>query len=77
MGSWLNSVIGAPVTTTVRSISTEVSVGWRDGLDRESVANLDNVQLIDRADLLRRIGQVQPATMHAICRALAVATGCD
>lgn len=76
MGGHLNSVMAAPVTTTIRGISTEVPIGPQDGIRRESVANLDNVQLVDHADLFRRVGRARPITMEAICAALAIATGC-
>jgi len=76
LGALLNSVIAAPVTSTIRALSTEVSVGPEDGVRRDSVANLDNVQLVARARLIRRVGRVRPATMTALCGALAIAVGC-
>jgi mRNA interferase MazF len=76
LGAVLNAVIAAPVTSTIRALSTEVSVGPEDGVRRESVANLDNVQLVARARLIRRVGRARPATMTAICSALSIAAGC-
>jgi len=76
LGAVLNAVIAAPVTSTIRALSTEVSVGPEDGVRRESVANLDNVQLVARARLIRRVGRARPATMTAICAALSIAAGC-
>ncbi|MFI5267986.1 MAG: type II toxin-antitoxin system PemK/MazF family toxin [Chloroflexota bacterium] len=76
MGRVLNAVIGAPVTSTVRGLSTEVHVGVEDGVRLESVANLDNMQLVARSRLVRRIGRATPSTMSAICDALAIAVGC-
>jgi mRNA interferase MazF len=76
LGRYLHSVIVGPVTSTIRGVSTEVAVGASDGVARSSVVNLDNVQLLDRARLHRRVGLARPATMSAICRALATATGC-
>lgn len=77
MGGLLRAVIGAPVTSTVRNVSTEVPVGPEDGVRIESVANLDNVQLVARARLVRRVGRVRPSTVKAICGALCIAAGCD
>jgi mRNA-degrading endonuclease toxin of MazEF toxin-antitoxin module len=57
-------------------VSTEVAVGASDGLRVESVANLDNVQLVPRDRLRRRVGRAQPATMERICRAMAIAVDC-
>jgi len=77
MGRLLHAVIGAPVTSTVRGLSTEVRVGPEDGVRTESVANLDNLQLVARARLLRRVGRARQSTMSAICNALSIAAGCD
>jgi mRNA interferase MazF len=77
LGSLLHSVIGAPVTTTIRGLSTEVRLTPEDGLRAQSVANLDNVQLVARAHLVRRVGRVRPVTLGAICEALSIAAGCD
>lgn len=77
LGRLLHSVIVAPVSSMVRGLSTEVAVGAEDGLRVPSVANLDNVQLVARVRLGRRIGRARPTTMEAICEALAIATGCD
>lgn len=76
LAALLNAVIVAPITSTVRGVSTEVSVGAADGVRRESVANLDNVQLLARSRLVRRVGRARRATMAAICTALNTATGC-
>ena len=73
----LRAVIVAPITSTVRGLSTEVSVGAEDGVRHESVANLDNVQLIARTRLIRRVGRARRATMAAICVALESAVGCS
>jgi mRNA interferase MazF len=73
----LSSVIGAPVTSTIRGLSTEVPVGHEDGVRHASVANLDNMQLVARSRLTRRVGRVRSATLAALCQALDVATGCE
>lgn len=77
MAALLHSVIVAPVTSTVRGLSTEVQVGPADSVRVISVANLDNVQLVARARLIRRVGRAQASTMSAICAALATAVDCD
>ncbi|HEV8636396.1 MAG TPA: type II toxin-antitoxin system PemK/MazF family toxin [Chloroflexota bacterium] len=77
MGRLLRAVIAAPVTSTVRGLSTEVPVGPEDGVRAESVANLDNLQLVARARLVRRVGRARQSTISAICNALSIAAGCD
>ncbi len=76
LGRLLRSVIVAPVTSTVRGLSTEVPLGRDDGIRQPSVANLDNVQLISSDRFRRRIGQAQPTTMEALCAALTTAVAC-
>lgn len=76
MGRYLQAVLVAPVTSTVRGISTEVPVGPDDGVRVTSVANLDNTQLVAVARLQRRVGRARAETMAAVCHALAVAVDC-
>jgi mRNA interferase MazF len=73
----LNAVIVAPVTSTIRQIPTEVQLGADEGLLQESVANFDNVQLVPKRWLIRRIGRLGPAKLRAACEALTQATGCS
>jgi mRNA interferase MazF len=77
MGALLHAVIAAPVTSTIRGLSTEVAIGPDDGVRLESVVNVDNVQLVARSRLVKKVGQVSPSTMMDICRALSIAVACD
>jgi mRNA interferase MazF len=72
----LHTVMVAPITSTIYGAPSEVLVGPDEGLKRTSAVNLDHVQTVERARLVRYIGSVPPARMAAVCRALAVATGC-
>lgn len=76
MGNILHSVICAPITSRVRGLSTEVALGAEAGLVRDSVANLDNLFLLRRSRLVRRLGRAPGSAMEATCEALAIATGC-
>ena len=76
VGRLLTAVIAAPVTSTIRGVSTEVRLGVEDGFGVDCVANLDNVQLVARSRLVRRVGRARPATMETICAALATAVDC-
>jgi mRNA interferase MazF len=73
----LHTVLVAPITSTIRGLPSEVSVGTSEGLKHESVVNLDHIQTIERAHLSRYIGNLSKEKMRAVCRAIAVATGCD
>lgn len=73
----LHTVMVAPITSTIRGAPGEVRVGPREGLKGESAVNLDHVQTVERARLAGFIGHVGPEKMREVCRALAVAVGCD
>ncbi len=75
MGRLLHSVIVGPITATVRGLSTEVPVGPDDGVPRPSVVNLDNIQLLPRERLVRRVGMIGPSRMEEICHAVVTAIG--
>src|SRR5438876_5489139 len=73
----LHAVIAAPITSTIRGLSTEVAVGMDDGVRHNSVANLDNVQLVARSRLSHRVGRATSATMASIRVALNRAVACE
>ena len=73
----LHTVMVAPITSTLRGAPSEVVVGVDEGLKHVSAVNLDHVQTVAKSQLRRRLGQASPATMRAVCRALAIAIGCQ
>lgn len=76
IASRLTRVVVAPVTSTVRDIATEVPVGQAEGVREGSVANLDNLQLLDVDRLLRRAGRVSEGRWSEFCRAVAKMMSC-
>ena len=70
---YLNKVIVAEVTSTIRGIPQEVSLGRREGLPHPSVANLDNVHVVPKALLSDRIGELGGARNREVKRALGYA----
>lgn len=76
LGRILHSVIVGPVTSTVRGLNTEVELTAADGVRKPSVVNLDSLQLVPRARLLRRVARATPTTLAGICAAAAEAIGC-
>lgn len=73
----LHTVLVAPITSTIRGLPSEVVVGVEEGLKHDSAANLDHIQTIERSRLTRFVGHVGNDKMRQVCRAIAVATGCD
>ncbi len=68
--SYLSRVLVAEVTTTIRAIPQEVSLGRREGLPRPCVANLDALRTIPRACLDEPIGAVAARRHIEVKRAL-------
>ncbi len=73
----LSRVLVAPITRTIRGIPTEVRFDQADGMPKECVASFDNLRQISRAFLGEPITSLSGPRMHEVCRALAIATGCD
>ena len=73
----LQTVTVAAVTSTLRGSPTEVELGPAEGLKQTSCVNLCNLFTVRQKDLTMFVGTVGPAKMVEVCRALAVANGCD
>ncbi|MGI8677254.1 MAG: type II toxin-antitoxin system PemK/MazF family toxin [Jatrophihabitans sp.] len=59
----------APITSTVRGLRSEVIVGQRNGLDHDSVVNLDSITTVPRDLLLRPIGALLEQQEYELTRA--------
>jgi mRNA interferase MazF len=73
----LHSVTVAPITSTVRSIPTEVVLTEADGLPSTWVANFDNIQTVPKSDIGDRIAQLPRRKMKEAAAALSFALGFD
>lgn len=67
----------AYVTRTIRGIPIEVRLGEDDGMATECVVNLDNLRTVSQTLLGDPITSLSGPRMHEVCKALAIATGCD
>ena len=74
---FLDTVMVAPITSTVRGAPSEVAVGIDEGLKRDSAVNLDHVQTVDKNRLQHFVGSLDASKMRQVCRALAIAAGCS
>ncbi len=59
----------APITSTVRGLRSEIPVGRRNGLEHDSVVNLDSIATVPREALLRPLGALLQAQEHDLTRA--------
>ena len=71
--AYLNKVIVAEVTRTIRGIPQEVEVGRREGLPARSVVNMDNVHVVPVAQLSECIGRLAAGREADIQRAVGYA----
>jgi mRNA interferase MazF len=55
---YLSRVSVAPITSTIRGLSTEVPVGRHNGLDHESVVSCDNIVTVPAVRLGRHLGHL-------------------
>src|SRR5271169_3665198 len=67
----------APITTTVRGLSTEVPLGPANGLDHDCVVSCDNIVTVPKTALGRQIGYLLPAQEAALTAAIQAAFDLD
>ena len=73
----LQTVTVAAITRTLRGSPTEVDLDLAEGLKTRCCVNLTNVFTVRQADLSSFVGTVGAEKMRRVCRALAIATGCE
>jgi mRNA interferase MazF len=73
----LNTVTVAPITTTIRGLSTEVPLGVGNGLATASVVSCDNVTTIPKAALGEQIGSLLDPQEPALSEAISAAFDLD
>jgi len=73
----LNSVTIAPITSTIRSIPTEVILTKDDGLPSTCAANFDNIQTVPKGNIGDRIARLTARRMREAAAAVSFALGFD
>ena len=73
----MTKVTIAPITSTVKGLSSEVPLDIRNGLDHPCVASLDNIVTIPVAALGRTIGYLSMEQEVALARAMVLAFDLD
>lgn len=69
----MTKVTIAPITSTVKGLSSEVRVGPDNGLDHECAVALDNVVTVPRERLGRTVGYLSAAQELELARAVVLA----
>ena len=76
--SFLTGITVAPITTTIRGISSEVLLTpGEDGMLEDCVVNTDNIQTIQKANLGELITQLSHARMREVRAAIEFSLGFD
>lgn len=73
----MTKVTVAPITSTIKGLSSEVAVGPENGLDHASVVSLDNVVTIPVELLGRTIGFLGREQEEQLARAVVLAYDLD
>lgn len=74
---YLAAVTIAPITTTIRTIPSEVVLSQADGLLTECAANCDNLQTVAKSQLRGYITHLAPARLRELREAINFALGFD
>ncbi len=75
--SVLNSVTIAPITSTIRSIPTELLLTEQDGVPHACAANFDNLQTVPKSNIGDRITRLTSRRMKEAAAAVSFALGLD
>ncbi len=74
---FLNAVTIAPITSTIRSVPSEVRLSIEDGMLTDCVVNLHNIQTLTKKKIGRYITTLSPDRMHEVDDAIRFALGMD
>lgn len=71
------NVTVAEVTTQARGLAVEVPLDVGAGVDVSSVVNCDGLHTVGQRRLTKQLGSVDDDVLDKVCRALAIALGCE
>ncbi|WCC79802.1 type II toxin-antitoxin system PemK/MazF family toxin [Cutibacterium equinum] len=69
----MTKVTVAPITSTLKGLSSEVPLDTRNGVDHACAASLDNVMTIPVSLLGRTVGFLRPEQEHDLAVAMVLA----
>jgi mRNA interferase MazF len=75
--SYLSTVSVAPITSTIRGVPSEVTLGEDDGMKAPCAVNLHNTITVAQDRLGKRVARLSGPRMDEICAALHFSLGCD
>lgn len=69
----MTRVTVAPITSTIKGLSSELPLGPRNGLDHACAASMDNILTIPASGLGRTVGYLHPDEERALAVAIVLA----
>jgi len=69
----MTKVTVAPITSTIKGLSSEVRIGPENGLDHDCVVSLDNVLTVPTDSLGRVVGYLSDGQEAQLARAVVMA----
>ena len=72
----LSTATVAPISSTIRSVPSEVILDVEDGMKGPCAVNLHNAVTVSQERLGRRVASLTAARMHEVCAALRFSLGC-
>jgi mRNA-degrading endonuclease toxin of MazEF toxin-antitoxin module len=73
----LNKLTVAEITSTGKGYPTEVAIGQKANLPKESYVELDNIQTVPKDHFVKYVGALDAPTMKTIGRKLVLALGLE
>jgi mRNA interferase MazF len=73
----MTKVTVAPITSSIKGLSSEVAIGTRNGLDHECAVSLDNILTIPADRLGRTVGFLAEDQERLLARAIVLAFDLD
>ena len=73
----VNKLTVAEITTAGKGYPTEVAVGQKANLSKDSFVTLDNMQTVSRARFVKYVGTFDETTMRTVGRQLILALGLE
>ncbi|OFW19508.1 MAG: hypothetical protein A3H97_24675 [Acidobacteria bacterium RIFCSPLOWO2_02_FULL_65_29] len=73
----VNKLTVAEITSSGKGYPTEVSIGHKANLAKESYVTLDNIQTVSKTRFVKYVGALDSETMRTVGRKLVLALGLE
>ena len=69
----LSRLTVAPITSTIKGVSTEVLLDQRNGVDGQCVVSCDNIMTVPKSEVGKLVGYLLPSQESELAMAIAFA----